>query len=123
MGLTADAVNDFLAQRANDSHLDALFPATKKRREALETLRMSMLKVGDEITTARIRPKYLAGLSGTLIKISAPSRGRQKTVIRLDEESTRRFRQHEWAPEEDKEHEIDFIPLSACFLKGEAPTK
>ncbi|MER6913966.1 hypothetical protein ABT354_20025 [Streptomyces sp. NPDC000594] len=124
MATTADAVNAFLAEQANDGHIETLRPVIRKRREALRIMRVSALKVGDEITTAEIRPKYFAGLNGTLTHISAPSRGsRQSTVIRLDAESTQRLRQRYWIPEDEMEYQIDVIPLAACFLKGTAPAK
>lgn len=116
MDLTADAINGFLSDHATDTHIEAVHPAIKKRRETLDTIRLSMFKVGDEIVTDRIKPKYLAGLRGTLTQISPPGRtGRQKAVIRLDEDSTNRLRKHEWIPEAEKEHEVDYIPLAACF--------
>lgn len=123
MDLTADTVNGFLAEHATDTHLENLRPAISKRRTALDTIRVTSFKVGDEVIVDKIRPKYLAQLRGTLLEISPLRRGaRQGTVIRLDEESTNRLRKHQYIPDEDIRHEIDIIPLNACYPTGDGNT-
>ncbi|MEU3907955.1 hypothetical protein AB0F20_29795 [Streptomyces goshikiensis] len=116
MDLTADAVNTFIADHATETHIEALYPASKRRRAALDTIRVTSLKVGSKVIVENIRPKYLAGLKGTLVHISAPTRtGRQKTILCLDEESTEKLRKHQWIPKDETEHQIDIIPLIACY--------
>ncbi len=120
MSITADAVDAFLTHQADEAQLDALYAVTKKRRDALDVIRMSSIKVGDQVVTAHIKPKYYAGLRGTLTAITSPRRGRQGTVIRLDEASTERLRKHEWIPDGATNYEVDVIPLNAVYLDENA---
>ena len=78
-------VNDILNGRLDD-HLHYLATVISERREELTSKVVSTLNVNDTVTFVNIKPKYMIGATGKMIRIN-----RKRAVVQLNG-SVGRFR-------------------------------
>ena len=80
-----DAIT-FITDEATDADLTRLTQAMKLRNSVLRAQRAALVNVGDTVRLIKISPKYLTGLTGTVVEVS-PKRSR----VVLDAASTRKL--------------------------------
>lgn len=83
---TMAEVIGFVLEQADESDLDRITDAVKKRRGVLRDKAAADVKEGKQVTLYGLRPAYLNGLTGT-VKSIKPGRTR-KVVVTLDRRST-----------------------------------
>lgn len=69
--MTGNDICSAIASGAVDADLDRILDRIVRRRDVVARLRTATIDVGDTVRfTERIRPKYLAGLTATVVKIN-----------------------------------------------------
>ncbi|WP_447008697.1 hypothetical protein ACRAKJ_25770 [Saccharothrix sp. DSM 118769] len=76
----------FVLERADESDLDRIIDAVKKRRGLLRDKAAADVKEGKPVTLYGLKPAYLNGLTG-IVKSIEPGRT-TRAVVRLDRQST-----------------------------------
>ncbi|MEV7123911.1 hypothetical protein [Kitasatospora griseola] len=110
----ADTVN-FILNEATDADLDRVVSALKDRRKALATMRAANVTTGVTATTHNLSPKYLNGLTGTVVEING-----KHADLELDADSTdqlRWSRQSRFAvPADARTYRVRGIPLTCLTV-------
>lgn len=85
----SNAIIDTIIGGGHDDSLDSLSDAIKQRRQIVAARTASSLRSGDTVAFSDlIRPKYLVGLTATVVKVN-----RQSVVVNCpDDASYGRFR-------------------------------
>lgn len=112
--MSAATLSDALAfiAGAEETDLDRLIDGVKMRRKTLANLRAAAVRVGMEIATDGLSPKYLNNLTGTIRGISG-----QRADVELDEPSTNTLRysgkRFYVAPDVER-YVLRGVPLQCC---------
>lgn len=113
--ITLADVLQFVASHATETDIGAIHDAARMRTKALHAVRAATVTLGANVRFAGLSPKYLNGLSGTVVEISG-----QRGTVRLDEKSTaalrRQGRRFYIAPTV-AEYEMSGVPLSCCITE------
>jgi hypothetical protein len=109
-----------LIDKANADELDMIVNAAKARRQFLTSTNVGFMKVGTKVSFRNLSPKYLNGLTGTVVAInSTGSRG----TVKLDNDSTERLastNQSRFYVESGIPYTMVGVPLKACDIVNEA---
>lgn len=107
----------FIASQADRDDTDRILVGVQARTKVLGSIDAAAVTVGADITTARLQPKYLTGLTGTVKSID----GKYASIL-LTEDSTDRLRytrqQRFDVPSDEKQHLVRGIPLECCEVNG-----
>lgn len=71
-----------IANGEADDRFEEVYAAIKARKKVVASIRAASTKVGDKVRLANLRPKYLAGMTGTVQRIQ----GNGNFVVALDSE-------------------------------------
>lgn len=116
MTLAATTISDIVLN-ADEADLDRIIQTVKDRRKVLTTARAASVQVGVKASLTGISPKYLVGLTGTVVLDPHGRRGQRAFALKLDESSTNRLRGMSgrfYILPDEKEHVLGGIPM-ACF--------
>lgn len=91
MTLAATTIGDIVLNATEDD-LDRIIAAIKERRKVLATARASEVQVGMACTLTGLSPKYLNGLTGTVVRDPQGRSGARSFACKLDEASTKTLR-------------------------------
>jgi hypothetical protein len=87
----ADVI-EFIVRTANLEDIDTIHQAARDRRTILgrvqASLTSSLLKPGDKVTLSGLSPKYLNGMTGTVVERKGGS-GKPKFIVKLDDSAGR----------------------------------
>lgn len=81
------SVVDFIASSATEGDLAKIHEAIRVRESALREERAGRVAVGADVEIVDISPKYLNGLTGTVVRIQGA-----RVTVQLDELSTMRLK-------------------------------
>jgi hypothetical protein len=109
----------YVATTATFDEIKALFAAGNARGKALHAadaaVTAGLLKAGDRVELAGVRPAYLNGLTGTFVRLDTANRARttakQRATVKLDEASA--FKAGRYV---NGSREIAGIPVSALKI-------
>lgn len=104
-----------LISRADENQINACHTALNARLTTIRNIRAATVTVGDTVMTTDIRPKYLAGLTGTVTMIQS-----NRATIALDQTSTQRLAMssRKFSSLHNKtSHNLDGIPLACLIVK------
>lgn len=110
---TITEVLDYVHARADEQDLDSLLQALRTRRKVLGEQRAATVRSGLEIRLDGLSPKYLNGLTGTVVTLDG-----NRAEVRLDERSTTQLRgsgRRFYVPAGEIEYLLTGIPKSCCL--------
>jgi hypothetical protein len=109
----------FIAGHADDEDLDTITDVVRTRRRMLADLAAAAVTVGASVRLQNLSPRYLNGLTGTVIDITSPRRGAtRRCVVRLDAASTQQLAELDAYAHlrEATSHDLHDVPARACHL-------
>lgn len=107
----------FIASQASSDEVSRIFEAGRQRSRMLRTVQAASVSIGANVVLDNISPKYLNGLTGTVVSI----KGARAEVL-LDETSTTRLRYSGgrfFVPADETNHRMPGVPLTACVLTAD----
>ncbi|WP_326693374.1 MULTISPECIES: hypothetical protein [unclassified Streptomyces] len=114
MPTLTDAVS-YITQAATQDDLSRVGDAIRERHKTLDAIRAAAVNEGTAVCLTRIKPKFLNGLKGEVVKVSQ-GRGITRVTVQLTAESTRelRFNKPGWVPQGVERYELGGVPASSC---------
>jgi hypothetical protein len=109
-----------LIGKADNNELDIIMDTARARRQEIAMENSASARVGMKVTFRNLSPRYLNGLTGTIMAINSTG---SKGTIKLDDESTKRLaftKQNRFYVELGTPYTMEGVPLSACDLSDEA---
>lgn len=106
----------FIVARADETDLANILNAVKARRKALGQINAAAVKVGQRVTLDGLSPKYLNGLTGTVLSVEGA-----RCTVTLDRDSTTSLRyagQRFRIPTEHMEYNLGGIPTQCAKVRG-----
>ncbi|WP_030237594.1 hypothetical protein [Streptomyces sp. NRRL S-350] len=115
---TTIAFNEVITYVTNNStaaDLDRFDDNAEKRRKQLRSDREASITAGQSVRLGGLKDFTLNGLRGTVASIDKRARGKAKASIRLDAESTTRYRSEHYLATDDAEYTLPGIPLACVY--------
>lgn len=117
MTLAATTISDIVLN-ANEDDLDRILQSVRDRRKVLSAARAAEVQIGMACTLTGLSPKYLNGLTGTVVRDPSGRSGTRAFACKLDEASTTRLRRQPstrfFVPGDVTEFVLPGVPMQ-CF--------
>ncbi|MFI8459154.1 hypothetical protein [Kitasatospora sp. NPDC085464] len=113
--ISFEQVITYVTNNSTTADLDRFNAVAERRRKHLRSTREASVTVEQWVRLGGLKDFTLNGLRGTVASIDKRGRGKTVASIRLDAESTIRYRSEHYVATADTEHTLPGIPLTCVY--------